>query len=175
MVATFFAIKLARLKHWMHTIDQMRVQTCKGPRRRKDTEERTSNCFEHPSNPSPYNELYFGIRDTLTTKGRNTPKACGGTLARMLKIKTYQSFQSFNVSMISFFVIFVSSERAESICIRLAAYSLSCFDKNFAVLGPEGRIKRHKIAINPVREPSNQLEIFARCQITNNEQVLPAI
>ena len=83
----------------------------------------------------------------------------------MLKTKTYQSFQSFNVSMISFFVILLSSERAESICIRLAAYNLSCFDKNFAVLGPEGRIKRHTIAINPVSEPSKQLEICRKISV----------
>lgn|SRR5579859_6967255 len=90
----------------------------------------------------------------------------------MLKIKTYHSFQSLSVSLMSRFVIAVSSERAESTCIRLAANNFSCLERNRAVLGPAGSQIKDRIAINDVSEPSAKLE-EEEYGFTNDKKVLP--
>lgn len=83
-------------------------------------------------------------------------KPCGATLARTLNGKTHHSFQSITPSRMSRLVILYveSLFAAESISIRLSAYSRSSGFRNHAVAGPAASQKGVTIARARVKLPS---------------------
>lgn len=95
-----------------------------------------------------------------TTSGRNTEKAVLGTLAQMLKTRTYQSFQSLAVSTTSLLVRLrlppFTDPTTSSTPILRAANSLSpaAAARNQADPGPAGSQAQATRAKRQVRAPS---------------------